>query len=181
MAKHEEATGSTGVLELLREDHRKVKEMFSRFEKEQANKDDEQNAELVHEISVEVMVHAALEEALFYPAAVEALGEERLVDQALVEHQSARTLIDQLAGDKPEEEMWTARVHVLGEYIAHHIEEEEKVIFPKLQKAGFGSREMAEEVLKHKKTLMEQAKDLNLKELAALAVGGGKRGKKEKK
>lgn len=172
MTKQDTPKDATDVLERLRQDHRKVRDLFRRFEQDQADLEDEENAGLVRTIALELMVHAALEEELFYPAAAEALGEEMLVDQALVEHQSARTLLDQLADGAPEEEMWTARVHVLGEYVAHHIQEEEDVLFPQLEKAGFDGRDLAARLETRKAALMEKAAKLDLKELAALAGGG---------
>lgn len=172
MTQRDETRLTQDVLDLLQQDHQRVKEMFSRFEKEQADLEDEENARLVRDIGMEIMVHAVLEEELFYPAAAEALGEEGLVDQALVEHQAARDLLDKLAGEEPEEEMWTARVHVLGKYVAHHIGEEENLIFPRLRKAGFGQDDLARRIQDRKQVLMRQAANLDLQELAALGGAG---------
>ena len=111
--------------------------MFDQFEK---NKDDmsaEEKAELVEKICGELVVHAQIEEEIFYPA-LRAVGDEDLdemLDEAEVEHNGAKDLIAQLEDATPEEPLYDAKVTVLGEYIKHHAKEEESEMFPKAKKA----------------------------------------------
>ena len=89
------------------------------------------------EICVTLTVHATIEEELFYPAAREAEVETDLLDEAEVEHASAKDLIAQIEGMGPDDELYDAKVTVLGEYIDHHVKEEEGEMFPKCRKAGW--------------------------------------------
>ena len=81
--------------------------------------------------------HTTIEGEIFYPAARATLGqEEDLVDEALVEHASAKSLISQLQAMDGSEPLYNAKVRVLAEYIRHHLKEEEGEMFPKLRKAA---------------------------------------------
>jgi len=80
-------------------------------------------------------VHATVEEELFYPAARDVLEkDEDLVDEATVEHASAKDLIAQIQSMEPSDELYDAKVTVLGEYIDHHVKEEEDEMFPRFAK-----------------------------------------------
>src|SRR6185369_5073775 len=91
---------------------------------------------LVERTCAELEVHAELEEQLFYPAARRALKEEDLIDEAEVEHTSLKVLIEQLKGMSPGDPKYAATFKVLGEYVNHHVKEEEGEIFPGMTKAG---------------------------------------------
>jgi len=116
------------AIELLTADHRNVAWLFDAFE---AAKGDAEKRRIAIDICVALKVHARLEEDLFYPAALKAVGDSALIDEAMVEHASARDLIAQIETGAPGEAMFDARVKVLGEYVRHHVEEEEQDIFPK--------------------------------------------------
>jgi hypothetical protein len=125
------------VIELLKEDHKQVKKEFRDFEKMDAQAEQEACQELVTRVCAELEVHATLEEELFYPAARAALegsdGED-LLDEAQVEHNSAKMLIAELQGMSPDDPMLKAHFTVLGEYVKHHVKEEEDELFVKLGK-----------------------------------------------
>ena len=105
-------------------------------------------------------VHAQIEEEIFYPAAREALGEEGedLLDEAKVEHNSLKELIGHIEGSSPEDELFGAHVKVLGEYVKHHVKEEEGELFPKLRKSDMDLVEIGEQMAARKKELMSQMK-----------------------
>ena len=84
-----------------------------------------------------MQVHATLEEELFYPAARSCLSDQDLVDEAEVEHMTVKVLIEQLKNMGPEDDKYAAMFKVLGEYINHHVKEEEGELFPKLGRAKF--------------------------------------------
>jgi len=126
------------VLDLLREDHKQAKKHFRDFEKMDPEQDPQACEDLVRQTCAEIQVHAKLEEELFYPAARNALqgkeGED-LIDEAEVEHNSAKQLISELEGMKPDDPKFKAHFTVLGEYVKHHIKEEEGEIFDKIERA----------------------------------------------
>jgi len=115
------------AIALLKADHREVKAMFQQFEK---TEEDAEKQALAAKICAALKVHAQIEEEIFYPAAYEALEEDDLLDEAEVEHASAKDLIAQIEASSPEEPLYDAKVKVLGEYVDHHVQEEEKELFP---------------------------------------------------
>lgn len=123
------------VLDMLIEDHKSVKKLFREFEKLDVEKDAEEAESLVALTCAELRLHAQLEEECFYPAVRDALEEADLVDEAEVEHASAKQLIEQLEKMDLEDDKLSATFKVLGEYVKHHIKEEESEMFPQLQKA----------------------------------------------
>ena len=123
--------------DLLDADHKAVKKLFKEYEEltESRSRSAAQNKkELARQICHELTVHAQIEEEIFYPAVKEAIKERDLIAEAAVEHATAKQLISEIedmgATGEPDE-MFDAKVKVLGEYIEHHIKEEKNEIFPK--------------------------------------------------
>ncbi len=144
-------------IELLKADHKKVDKMFKDFEK-MKEKDREGALELVDRILGELTVHAQIEEEIFYPTMREA-GDEKLIellDEAEVEHASAKDLIEQISSMSPEEDLYDAKVKVLGEYVRHHVKEEEDEIFPKAKKTDFDMEELGTMLAQRKRELMQE-------------------------
>jgi len=129
------------AIAVLREDHARVIEMFGRFGAMRGN---ERKEKLTEQICDELEVHTQIEEEIFYPAVREAIGETDLIDEALVEHQSAKELISQIRAMRADEALYDARVTVLGEYVKHHVKEEQGEIFPKARRAGLDLVELGE-------------------------------------
>ena len=144
------------AIKLLTADHAKVKKMFKEFEKLSKKDDEEGKQELATQICQELMVHAQLEEEIFYPAAREAIEDEDLMNEAVVEHNSAKELIAQIQSMGASDPMFDATVKVLGEYVNHHIEEEQNEIFPKVEKAKVDLEEIGAEIAQRKEELMEK-------------------------
>lgn len=117
------------AVELLMSDHRKVESLFADFE------DEEENAarrEIALKICKELTVHATVEEEIFYPFLRENIEETDLLDEAEVEHGTAKDLIAQIEAADEVDDMFDAKVKVLKEYIEHHVKEEEGEMFHKL-------------------------------------------------
>lgn len=134
MARPKKSDGGRSVaIELLESDHRKVEALFKQYEeaKEGGEEDKQQIAE---QICNELTVHAQVEEEIFYPWLRENLSEDdmELVEEAEVEHATAKDLIGQIQDASSVDETYDAKVKVLSEYIKHHVEEEEGEIFPKV-------------------------------------------------
>jgi hemerythrin-like domain-containing protein len=124
--------------DLLDADHRAVKKMFKEYEELSGSKARgaaQKKMELAQQICQELTVHAQIEEEIFYPAVREAIKDKDVIAEANVEHQSAKELISQIRGMVEPDEMFDAKVKVLGEYIDHHVKEEKNEIFPKARAA----------------------------------------------
>jgi hypothetical protein len=136
------------VYAVLKEDHQKVQKLFKEFERlhEQEGDSDEMRM-LARQICTALTIHAQVEEELFYPELRERLEETDLLDEAKVEHDSARMLIEMIEQEDGDEEMLAARVIVLGEYVNHHIDEEHKEIFPAAKKAKIDAEALGEAVM----------------------------------
>lgn len=143
------------AIKMLTDDHKKVKKLFKEFEKLSSEGSDEEKAQLVKEICTELTIHAQVEEEIFYPAARSAIEEEEqdLMDEAEVEHAGAKDLISQLETMMPDEDLYDAKVTVLGEYVNHHIKEEEDEMFPLLKKAKLDMLKLGTEISKLKEQL----------------------------
>lgn len=123
------------AITLLMADHKEVKGMFKEYQKlmdQDASENDK--GFLAEKICAALSVHAEVEEEIFYPAVREATHEDDLLDEAEVEHASAKDLIHQLESMQPSDDLYDAKVTVLGEYIDHHVKEEEGEMFPKAKK-----------------------------------------------
>jgi hemerythrin superfamily protein len=120
--------------DLLKQDHKRVKELFSEFEKLEGKTS--RRKEIVEEISRELEIHAQLEEKIFYQAFRGAREEEpkKIVRESFEEHKIVKTLLSELAGMSPSDEQYDAKVTVLKESVEHHVREEEGELFPAAEK-----------------------------------------------
>lgn len=142
------------IIEMLKADHKKVKKAFKDFEKLEG--DDEAREQIVRQTCAELTMHAELEEQCFYPKAREALSEEDMVEEAEVEHASAKWLIEQLQSMSPDDEKFAATFTVLGEYINHHVKEEEKEMFPSLERSKVDWEAVLQEMTERRQELMQE-------------------------
>jgi len=123
------------AIELLTQDHENVKALFEKYEAT-GDKAFATKKKLATQICLELTRHATAEEEIFYPAVRAARGDnEDLVDEATVEHASAKELIAQILAMEPSDDLYDAKIKVLSEQIEHHVEEEEGEMFPKAKKA----------------------------------------------
>jgi hemerythrin superfamily protein len=143
------------AIALLKQDHRTVSALFEEFEKA----DEEEQSAIAQRVCQLLTVHATIEEELLYPAAKQAFEdeeEEDLVNEAEVEHGSAKELIAKIEGMSSGDEHFKATVKVLGEYIKHHVKEEEGQLFPQLKKTELDLKELGGQLSERKYALMEQ-------------------------
>ena len=134
---------STDAIDLLKQDHDRVEKRFKEFEK-MDRQDAEACRELIGRVCEDLTVHTTLEEEIFYPAVREAIDDEDLMNEAAVEHETARMLIEQLQNMGPDDPNYFATFTVLGEYVRHHIKEEQGEMFPAARKAGLDLAALAE-------------------------------------
>lgn len=122
------------AITLLTSQHDEVKALFKQFD-ELGDRATTSKKKLANEICEQLIMHTAIEEEIFYPALRKTSKEmEDLLDEAFVEHASAKDLIAQVQEMEPGEDLYDAKVTVLGEYVEHHVEEEEEEMFPKVKK-----------------------------------------------
>lgn len=149
------ANARNEIIDMLKEDHKRAKKAFRDFEKLEPT--DERAQQIVEQVCNELTLHTTLEEELLYPAAKEALKEADLVNEAEVEHASAKDLIEQLKSMSPDDEKYAATFTVLGEYIKHHVKEEENEMFPQLQKVrGLDWESLCDEMNGRRQELMQE-------------------------
>jgi hemerythrin-like domain-containing protein len=118
------------AIEMLREDHHKVKELFQAFERSDERREKERIAEqTLHELEV----HTALEEQIFYPAAQEQVDEKERIHEAIEEHHVAKLLLGELRKMSPDDKHFDAKYKVLAESVKHHIQDEEWRLLPQLE------------------------------------------------
>jgi hypothetical protein len=108
------------AISILRADHRLVDDLFKQYEK---SRSETRKQALVDQIMPELTVHTKVEEEIFYPAMRRAQKDHDMMDEADIEHASAKELIGQLEAGKPGDDHYDAKVKVLGEYIRHHVKE----------------------------------------------------------
>jgi hypothetical protein len=146
---------ATDAISLLKSDHRKVEGLFAQF----LSGSSEDKAELVKQVCSELIVHAMIEEEIFYPACRVAGVDDDDLDEAQVEHDSAKMLIHELLTSEPDEEYYDAQVKVLSEYIKHHVAEEENQkegILAKAKQAGIDMNKLGQKLKARKAELMQR-------------------------
>jgi hemerythrin-like domain-containing protein len=144
------------VIAMLKEDHKRVRKAFRDFDRMDPEEDAQGCEELVQQTCAELKVHAALEEELFYPAARGGLREEDLVEEAEVEHMTAKVLMEQLDGMSADDDKFAATFKVLGEYIKHHVKEEESEMFEQLGRARLDWEALGEAMRARRAELMDE-------------------------
>jgi hemerythrin superfamily protein len=147
------------AIKLLKADHKEVSDLLDKYENGRLSKD--RKMAVAKQICLALTVHAQIEEEIFYPAAREASirdGED-LLDEAEVEHGSIKDLVGAIEGGSPEDdELFDARVKVLGEYVKHHVKEEENELFPKAKKSDMDLDEVGARLAARKEELMREMK-----------------------
>ena len=146
---------------LLTEDHRKVEGLFERFEKAS---DDGQKEQIARQICTELKVLAMLEEEIFYPALRGKIPDDDL-DEALVEHDGAKMLINEIEAGSGGDEFYEAKVKVLQEQIEHHVKEEEKQsdnLFQQARASDVDLEALGEQMAARKMELMQVAETSGL-------------------
>lgn len=149
-AKKSSTKAAPDAIALLRADHLAVAELLAQFEKARSGK---RKAELAAQICAGLTIHAQIEEEIFYPAFVAATKDKELVPEATVEHQSMKDLIAQVQAQTPEDALFDAKVRVLGEYVKHHVKEEQTEMFAKARKSKLDLKQLGEQLASRKQEL----------------------------
>ncbi len=141
------------AIKLLKADHKEVKAYFQDYEKLE---EDAEKQELADKICLALTIHAQIEEEIFYPAVRASIDDDDLLDEAEVEHASAKQLISEIQAMKAGDRLFDAKVMVLGEYIDHHVEEEENEMFPESRDNDVDLKELGVLMASRKEELLKQ-------------------------
>jgi Hemerythrin HHE cation binding domain len=144
------------AFDLLEQDHREVEEWFDEYD-ELRDSDEDRKAELAEKICLALKVHAQIEEEIFYPQAREATEDNDLIDEAVVEHATVKNLIGEIEAMEVGEELYDAKIRVLGEMVKQHIKEEEEELFPELQSTKMDLDAVGKELAERKQELMSES------------------------
>src|SRR6476620_5167923 len=150
-------TDKQDAIALLKQDHRTGEDLFADFEKASG---EGRKQKLAEQICLELSVHSAIEEEIFYPAC-EGKVEEDLLKESYVEHDGAKVLIAEILKGGPDDEYYDSKVKVLSEEIEHHVEEEEKRmegLFAQARKAGLDMDALGEQLAARKQELTAEYK-----------------------
>jgi hemerythrin superfamily protein len=143
------------AITLLSTDHTEVKRLFAAYDNliDRAGTGDQREG-IALRICAMLTAHATLEEEIFYPAARQAIDEDDLLDEATVEHAVAKDLIAQIERMSPSDDLYNATVKVLGEYIDHHVREEEGELFPIVRESDIDLEQLGAALKARKAELM---------------------------
>ncbi len=141
------------AIDLLKQQHREVEELFEEFEQagEGAKKTKEK---LCQQIGDALAVHATIEEKIFYPESKQENTEE-LLRESVEEHLAVKKLLADIMQSDLDDPQFDAKIKVLKEQVEHHVEEEERELFPlvsqscseeDLEDMGNRMQEMADEL-----------------------------------
>lgn len=119
------------AFQLLKEDHRKVEQLFSQLERASGKA----KLDVFKQIKTELELHTHVEEKVFYPALEEPEQTHDLTLEAYEEHAVVKKLLKELSRAKTANDEWEAQAKVLQENVEHHVEEEENELFKKADKA----------------------------------------------
>lgn len=143
-------TNEENAINILKNDHNKVKELFKKFE----NSTRREKKEIVDDTIQELKVHASIEEEIFYPT-VRGKIKRDIMNEANEEHHVAKVLIAELEQMDGTEEHFDAKYIVLCENIRHHIKEEEDLMFPLVDKINLDFEALGKKMLAKKKNLLQ--------------------------
>jgi iron-sulfur cluster repair protein YtfE (RIC family) len=148
------AAANQDAIALLTADHREVSAMFKQFE-ELSDRAKATKQKLTQKICNALIAHTQIEEEIFYPAIREKVKDaDDMVDEAVVEHAAAKDLIQQLLEMDADEDLYDAKVKVLGEEVEHHVGEEEEEMFEKARNSGLDLVALGQEMAQRKQEIL---------------------------
>ena len=148
-AKAKGGDGGLDAVQLLRHDHDTVTKMFEQFE----SADEDRKFELAAEICHALTIHATIEEEIFYPQVREAIDAEGMMLEAEIEHDSIKQLIERVQEGEVDEVQLSAMIKVMQEYVTHHVNEEQRKMFPRAKRADLDLDAIGRELLERKTEL----------------------------
>jgi hypothetical protein len=156
------------AIAILMKDHDRVKELFDQFKKADGAAEKEK---IIGQALIELKIHAAIEEEIFYPAVRKQVGRD-LMNEADEEHHVARVLIAELDRDGRRNDHREAKFTVLAESVRHHIKEEEGEMLPKVKGLEIDFEALGEQMLARKQQLKRNGIPDDAEHAMVAAVNG---------
>lgn len=147
-SRKQEKSGKDAIT-LLKQDHETVRQMFEEFEKA----DEDRKFELAAEICQALTVHSTIEEEIFYPQVREAIEAEDMMLEAEIEHDTVKNLIERVQEGEVDETQLSAMIKVMNEYVNHHVNEEQRRMFPRVKRSDIDLEALGKELLERKTEL----------------------------
>lgn len=138
---------SQDAIQLLKADHEEAKKLFDHYENVKDRASPAEKMDIAKQVCGALLIHMEIEEKIFYPRVRAKISDDDLMNEAEVEHNGAKDLIQQLGDMDASDPMFDAKIKVLGEQIEHHVEEEEDEMFPKARKSGVDLVALGQELL----------------------------------
>ena len=154
------------AISILKDDHKKVKDLFDQFEKAKSLAE---KKKIAAETIMELKVHSAIEEEIFYPAVRKPTGKD-IMNESDEEHHVAKVLIAELEVMSGKEDHYDAKYHVLSENIRHHIKEEENNMFPKVKSESIDLNKLGKKMLARKDQLLKTGVPIFAEEKMVAAI-----------
>jgi hemerythrin superfamily protein len=145
------------AIALLIADHREASDMFEEYEN-LSDRAKVSKKKLADKVCKALVIHTMIEEEIFYPAVRAAVKDKEIQDQldeSVVEHAAAKDLIRQVQEMDPDEDLYDAKVKVLGEQVEHHVKEEEEEMFPKVRESDLDLIALGQEMALRKQELQD--------------------------
>lgn len=161
-------TEYSDAIAMLKADHRKVEDLFEKFESARSGA----KQKIAEQICNELKIHTLIEEEIFYPALREKIEDDTL-NEAYVEHDGAKVLVNDIMAGSPDDTFYDAKVKVLSEEIRHHVKEEEarsEGMFAQARGAGVDLVALRDQMMMRKKELLGVAKSEGLPAAKPLVV-----------
>ena len=152
--RRQSSEAAVNALELLEQDHRQVEQWFDEYD--ELADDEDSKGELAKKLCLALKVHTQIEEEIFYPQAREATKDKDLLDEAAVEHATVKNLIGEIEAMEVGEDLYDAKIRVMGEMVKQHIKEEEEELFPEVESAEMDLDALGKELAERKDELMSE-------------------------
>ena len=148
--------GEENAIALLRQQHRRIQQQFARYEQEVS---ESQWGVAAKDALTALKMHMEVEEEVFYPAYLDATDDQEGHHDAMVEHEAAKKLIEDIEYSDPADEYYEAMMRVLFKIVRAHIVEEEAPggMFDSARRAGIDLKKLAKSMAAKQAELEETA------------------------
>lgn len=128
---------------MLKDQHDEVKDLFKKFE---AAKDAGEKQQISDQICTKLSLHSKLEQKTYYPTVKDKIDDPSMIDEGLEEHAMVDKAIHDLSRMDASNEAFEGHFKAMREAVEHHVEEEEKELFPMVAKTDINFEQLAQDM-----------------------------------